>query len=444
MHARSASVLAVAALLAASAPAALVAQDGELTFTPERPRAGQQVDVAYEPTAELAGEPELRLRARLRTPGDRAYNRTMGSRTVATLAPDADGVFRGAFTLPDSVVYAAFAVEDTAATAADSRAGAFWELMAHGRDGRPLFEALEQRFDDHMGRDQREVLETARTTVRTHPDRLRGWDMLRAAESWLFADRGAGPDEGRRDTLRRRVAHLDSTLAGWDDLPVDQVRFMARYAGEYADEEVAGRWEERWRELRQERPGHALALRDRLGELAPELREDPRELLGELDGLWEIAEDPRARRVLVGFGFRAARQLGEEEPLQRWADRYRDHGRSAPRATVVLQALLSEEATRTEAIPSAREEIERWLEAPDRTRRLGETRAEHRERMVRRAATLRESLGEALLAEGRTEEGVEAMERASAVGWDTERYRALGEARLKAATGTPRWRPSQP
>lgn len=432
MRARIASVLAAAILSTVFLPAVLSAQDGELTFAPERPRPGERVEVAYEPPSELAGEPVLRLRARLRTPGDPSYNRTMTSRTVAELAPDGDGVYRGAFVFPDSAVYGAFAVEDTAAATADTREGAFWELMAHGEDGRPLFRALVQRGNDHMGRDLREALETARTMVRTHPDRLRGWDRLQAAETWIFANREEGPDEGRRDSLRRRVLRLDSALAGRDDLPFDQVRFMARYADEYADEEVAGRWKERLRAVREQRPGHPLALHDRLRERLPELRDDPRELLEELGALWEVAEGPRARQVLAVRGFRAARRLGEREPLLRWADRYRAHGRSGARGVVAYRALLSTGATRADAIPAARGEVERLLDPPDATRRLGETRAEHRDRMARRAARLRAAIGEALLAEGRTRQGLEALGRAAAVGWDTDRHRALAEGRLEA------------
>lgn len=432
MRVRISSVLAAAILPTVSLPAVLSAQDGELTFTPERPRPGERVEVAYRTSSELAGEPELRLRARLRTPGDPPYNRTMATGTVAELAPDGEEVYRGAFVFPDSAVYGAFAVEDAAAAATDTREGAFWELSAHGPDGRPLFEALEQRFLDHMGRDLREVLETARTTVRTHPDRLRGWDMLRAAETWIFADAGDGPDEGRRDSLRRRVLRLDSALAGRDDLPVDQVRFMARYAGEYADEEVAGRWEERWRAVREQRPGHPLVLHDRIGDLLSELRDEPGELLEELGAVWEAADSPRARRALATRGFRAARRLGEREPLLRWADRYRAHGRSGARGVVAYRALLSNEATRADAVPAARGEVERLLDPPDAARRLGETRSEHRDRMARRAAMLRTEIGEALLAEGRTRRGLEALDRAAAVGWDTDRHRALAEARLEA------------
>jgi peroxiredoxin len=432
MRARVASALAAAILPTVFLPAVLSAQGGELTFTPERARPGGRVEVAYEPSSDLAGEPELRLRARLRTPGDPSYNRTMTSRTVAELAPDGHGVYRGAFVLPDSVVYGAFAVEDTAAATTDTREGAFWELMAHGGDGRPLFRALVQRGHDYMGRDLHGTLETARTMVRIHPDRLRGWDMLQAAETWIFRGRGDGPHEGRRDTLRALVARLDSTLAGRDDVPVDQVAYMARYADEYADEEVADRWEERWRAVREHRPGHPLALHDRLGELLPELRDDPGELLDELDALWEAAEAPRARRILAVRGFRAARRLGEREPLIRWADRYRAHGRSGARGVVAYRTLLSTEATRAHAVEAAREEVERLLDPLDATRRLGETRAGHRDRMTSRAATLRAAIGEALLAEGRPRQGLEALERAAAVGWDTDRHRALAEARLEA------------
>lgn len=425
-------VLASALLATVALPLSASAQAGELTFAPERPSSGQEIEVAYTPPPRLAGEPALRLRARFRTPRDPPYNRTMTTRTAARLASDGEGAFRGDFTLPDSVVYAVFAVEDTSARIVDTREGSFWELMVHGSDGRPLFEALRQRFQDHMGRDLHATLEIARTAVRTHPDRLLGWDLLRATEVWVHGERGAERLEERRDALRSRVLRLDSTLAAWQDLPVDQVAGMRRYAEEYASEETADRWEQRWRRLREERPGHALAVRDSVFALRRQLREEPERLLEELERLWETAAGPAGRRALTQQGFRTARELGEEEPLVRWADRYREYGPGGERRVVALRALLSNEAAREEGIRSTKEELERLSEPPAETRRLGESRAEHRERAARRAADLRAALGEALLAEGRTRAGLEALERAAAVGWDTDRHRSLGEARLDA------------
>lgn len=412
-------------------PAALPAQAGELTFTPERPRAGQEVDVAYRASAALSGRARVELRARLRTAEAPEYNYTLGSSSAATLYPDAEGVYRGTFSLPDSVVYAAFAVEDTAASVTDSREGRFWEFMAHDTAGRPRVAALEQRLSDHMGRDLRVVLETARRMVRVYPDRVRGWILLGVAQNWTFGD---GEGEQRRSAHRDRVAHFDSELAEWQELGVDQVAFMARYARQYGEEEVTERWERRWAELQEKHPGDFFAVQDRLMDAVREHRDQPEALLQELESLWEVTTNREARRMLANRGFWTARKLEEAPLLLRWAERYRDFppGLSRSPRLTVFETLLSTEATRSSSVASAREEVERLLEVPEEDRRLGETRAEHRKRSVRSAARIRTALGEALLAEGRTKEGLAALERAAAVGWEPDRFRALGEARLEA------------
>jgi peroxiredoxin len=389
------------------------------------------VEVAYRPAATLSGEPRLRLPARLRTAKDPEYPRTIGSSAVATLTPDGEGIYRGTFSLPDSVVYAVLAVEDTAASATDSREGRFWELVVHDSADRPLFEALEQRFLDHMGRDHRAVLETAREIVRVHPDRVRGWILLDAAEGWVLGD---GREEERRASHRERLARFDSVLAERERPDVEQVASMARYADRYGGEEVSGRWRQRWRELWGARPEHPLVVRARATHLFRKHGERPEVLLRELGKLWQVTEDREARRLVADVGFRAARTLGEREPLLRWSERYRAYPPGivgTPRINT-METLLSNEATRTRALALAEAEIERLRRAPDDERRLGETRAGHRRRSSRLAARLRVAVGEARLVEGRTSEGLAALERAAAVGWETDRFRTLGEARLEA------------
>ncbi len=418
------------ALLPVLCPAPLPAQAGELTLTPERPHAGQRIEAAYRPAAALSDEPRLRLRARLRTAKDPEYPRTIGASAVATLTPDGEGVYQGAFSLPDSVVYGAFAVEDTAASATDSRAGRFWELVVHDSAGRPLFEALEQRFLDHMGRDRRAVLETAREIVRVHPDRVRGWILLDAAEGWVLGD---GREEERRARHRERLARFDSALAERERPEVEQTASMARYADRHGEERLAERWRQRWRELREERPGHPLVVRARAMDLFREHGERPEVLLRELGKLWQVTEDREARRLVADVGLRAARRLGERGPLLRWTERYRAYppGIVATPRINMMETLLSNEATRARALTLAEGEIERLRAVPDDERRLGETRAGHRRRSARLAARLRMAMGEAWLAEERTEEGLAALERAAAVGWEADRFRALGEARLE-------------
>ncbi len=396
----------------------------DLTFSPERPQPGQKVEVVYRPSDVLAGEPRLNLRARGRTPEDDSYNTGMGSSTVAVLERQRDGTYRGEFALSGDVVYAAFAVEDTAATRTDSREGRFWELLVHDSDGRPLFDALKQRFNDHMGRDELAVLETARSTVELHPDRIEGWSSLRAAEGWVLGEEGA---KERLSVHRERAREFDGALAQREELTADEVGYLYWYGRGVDDEEIMERWRQR---LLTEYPGHWFAVQDRLVELMGEHGEEPEVLLQGLEALWEIAEDSRARARVAGLAIAAARQTGGAVAIRRWADR--NLALDPSLRPWVAGSLAHTEATREDGISMMQAQIAAVERAPDEKRPLGATMAEHEERSRSRAAGLRASLGRALLAAGRGNEAIAVLERAAAVGWVTSRFRTLGEALLAA------------
>ncbi len=140
----------LAILLAASAPAA-AQSSGKLTLTPAAHGPGARVEARYQGDARFAGATRLVLRARLRTPGDQeAYLGGIGTETgrVAELVRGDDGVLRGSFQWPDSVVYALFAVEAPDGSVVDTHGNQGWELMARGAAGQPTAEALNQRGRD--------------------------------------------------------------------------------------------------------------------------------------------------------------------------------------------------------------------------------------------------------------------------------------------------------
>jgi peroxiredoxin len=397
-------------------------QAGTLTLVPDRPTPGQRIEALYRPATALAAEPRLHLRARQRTSQDDSYNGGMGSRTIAVLARQRDGTYRGTFSLPTEVVYGVFAVEDMAVTRTDSREGRFWELLMHDRDGRPAFEALEQRFNDHMGRDELAVLESAREMVRLHPENPRGWTSLLAAEGWVLGDQGA---EQRQLVHRERLAAFDRALAERQDLAADESAYLYWYARMLRG--LAAHWRNR---LMSEYPGHFFAVQDRVMDLLGQHREEPAALLRELEALWRLAEGREARARIVSPAFAAARQAGGSGTLLAWADRFVQTNPSAYAS--VATHLSGIAVTREEGIRRLRAEIATVEQAPVEQRPLGATAAEHRENATRGAANLRTSLGRALLAAGRIQEGIAALEKAASVGWNTSRFQSLGEARLSS------------
>jgi len=410
-------------LQSASAEAPSVS-GGALTFQPERAAAGARIEAIYRPAGMLAGEPRLHLRARLRTPEDDSYNDGLGSQTVTVLDRQHDGTYRGTFDLPTDVVYAALAVEDPAATRSDTREGRFWEILVHGDDGRPLLAALRQRFDDHMGRDELAILETAREMVRLYPDHPSAWSILHSAEGWVLGDEGA---EVRLATHRERLLDLDRRLAGERSLSPDRVGYMYWYARALREDEVARRWRAR---LLDEHPGHFFAVQERVNQVSQEHPDDPGTALREFESLWEIALDGLTRERLVGPAVATARRLEGADALLLWAARWVEVN---PRSEAqVANILAGYGPTHEEGIHSFRAVIASTEAAADELRPLGATLAEYRDDAAQAAAAHRAALGRSLLAAGRTSEGIQVLEIATTQGWDTRRYRELGDAYLSS------------
>ena len=150
------------------------ALSGELSLAPSAPRPGDSVEVAFRAAPLLAGEERLVLRGRYRTTWDAPYNHGTHQQRVAILHRGKDGVHRGAFRLPDDVVYATFAVEDTAAARIDSRGRRLWELVVTDSAGRPLPEIVFSSFRSEI------ILASAGMTMfsKFFDFKVRGWRLF--------------------------------------------------------------------------------------------------------------------------------------------------------------------------------------------------------------------------------------------------------------------------
>lgn len=397
---------------------------GELRFSPEKPRPGQRVSVTYIPQRHGALGRHLSLRARVRTPDGIDDSDGMGSRTLAVLERRGEGRYLGSFVLPPNVVYAALAVEDVEATWSDTRYGRFWEVLAHEADDRPAFAALEQRFNDHMGRDRLTALHTAREMTRAYPDHVQSWSTLAQAERWAL-----GGDSVAKLTAdhRERLHAFDREFAVVDRLPADEVGHLFAYASNLGEREVAQRWRSR---LIAEHPDHFFAVQERVFELSGTHREDPTRLLARLDTLWATATGVRSRLILYVFGSEAAASARDSAAMLRWADRHSEEN-SFTRAAAAT-SLANVDVLREEGIRRLRSEIAFLEAAPDEERPLGSTREEHHGASAREAARLRVSLASTLFAAGREIDGRAALEEAVAATWNAGWFRQLGEARLAA------------
>lgn len=174
---------------------------GSLTLTPSGPVQGEEVEVAYEAPAWLGPQEEVVLRARLRSPDDRAYGWGADDRTLTRLQREDDGVYRGVFVYPDSAAFALLAVATPGGDAVDTNLRRGWVLLAHDVAGRATPDAYIQYLHDLTGRNFREGARVAQEFVDAFPDAPRSWNFL-----WFFEDQlggSAGAERAGADRLAR-------------------------------------------------------------------------------------------------------------------------------------------------------------------------------------------------------------------------------------------------
>lgn len=407
-----------------------------LAFDPSNPRPGAEVRVEYRGPAPSDLE-RLVLRARYRTSRDRSYDNGLRQTRVAELELGTAGVFRGAFRLPHEVVYAAFALESPDGEWVEDNQGRPWELMVHGEDGRPLLDALEQRFNDQTGRDLRGVMTTARLVTEVHPEAPRAWNLLAMAEA---ATAGAAGGEEMRARNRARAEDLAEEFSLRPDLTADEVEELARLT---AGTPHAAQWRER---LHRDHPGHPRVLLDRLSRARAEYRDQPERLLLSCDTLWGETEGwtgtafllDQVRGSLASEALTLALRAGSVEEQVQWARRYLE----APLSMVIrgpvtpslikAQRLLRAPPLREEGIALATQLLQHWRLDPEEERLLGETVSQQRIRTGGMAASLLTSLGRAYAEAGDTGAAVAAWEEAVRTAPGEGSLRALANAYLAA------------
>ena len=424
-----------AALLAALAGTMLVRRPnameagttrGTLIFSPAAPQPGQRVTVSYRPSALLATQPWLALRARLRSRTGESYNGGIPVTTVAQLRAGSGDVFTASFVLPDTVVYGAFVVEDSSAGVIDDDGSRSWEILVSEAYGRPLFDALEQRANDMMGRNWEEGLATAQRMVALYPESLVGWNWLHSFHSWS----GRAEDDSIRSLHRRRLVAFDSEFTPQQAIAPDQEGWLAWYASSI-DSTVAARWRTR---LLREAPTNSFAIQWRLMAALDSLRttRDTAQALHRLDSLWSEAPRDRLSQVAT-YGTSLAFESGDSTLIERWTSRLTQSARD-PRATArwVATRFATVPALRGEAIRRLRAELDGNARLPSAERALDETAAEQRARHAGTRRQMMAALGQALVEDGQTAEGRRALADAAASGWDPDVFRAVRKASLVA------------
>jgi len=398
---------------------------GELRFTPATPRVGQMVEVAYRAPTILAGRNRLVLRARYRTPRGEAYQWNTQQTIAAELMRAPNGLFRASLRLPDSVVYAAFAIEDADGRIVDSNARRLWELLVHDRDGRPTFDALKQSENDLMGRNWEQGYETARQVAALYPDRVGSWSDLLFYEKLVL---GESHLDSTLAAHKARLKAFHARLAPRASLTSDDLGWMLWYARSLRDSTLEQYWRDR---LEREAPASPLAVQERAIAIGTRAWNDKDSVraLADLDRLWE--EVGPAHGNLVNVGWSMAQRVGDSTGVVRWADHYLVMN---PRDSSWIATVFTRyPALREEGMLRLRRQLQALQTRNDSRRALERTVDEQRAVDAGKARQILVALGDALVASGRTNAGLDTLRLAVQEGWDVPLFRRVAE--IEGSTG---------
>lgn len=399
----------------------------ELRFQLSDSQKPVRIEVEYRAGPALAGESRLNLRARHRTPLSGESNEGPVQRTVATLVRESDGIFRGSFQLPESVVYSSFAVEDLDGNGVDHNGRLLWELLSRLSDGRPSYDALDQKKNDLLGRNWELAFETAREMTSLYPGRPGAWAELMRFQRRLLGDAAA---ESLMAEHRARLQEFHQELNSRPKLPADPVLGLLSYALNAGDRDAWRHWDARFQ---REFPDHPWTVFRRENELSRAYSEEVDGAAGYLaamEPLWEKISDQNSsvHGSIIWNALHHAQQTSNPEAFLRWVERYRSHGPVTPEGMWYI-------ATQTDRWPELRDtklrmlrEALRLLEAVPGSYRALENGVERQRQENRdRALHILAELGVTLVAAGDTTAGMDTLALAASQGWNVQVFRTLAE-----------------
>lgn len=403
-------------------------EHGVLAFSTEGGQPGQVVGVVYRPARSLRSARGVALRAAFRTSRDILPGTGhLGVRTVATLWPGPDGMFRGTLIWPDSAVYATFSIESLDGAVVDDNAHRLWHRFMVGPDGRPTLAALRQRTTDLQLANWEQGLEAANVAAHTFPyDAAASLDLLFFQSAIL---EGSALDSAV-GSHRKHLAVLEGKLQEGRGDP-ESWGALAMYANLLGEAQTTERARREAASGRVQGPygvAALLALRTRAGD------NDPAGALAFLDSLWN-AVGP-VHPGIVTSALAGARELGDSSTIMLWVGRALRVPPWADNPTFLVRELGSDARFRRVAQEILKGYILRLRNSDGHTRPLTQSEPEARALRSDRAAEAYVLLGELLLADGRPGPAREALMLASAQGWSPVAFRRAAELAL-AAQDTP-------
>jgi hypothetical protein len=399
---------------------------GVLHLVPDHPRLGGHIAAEYEPPSTFAGERRLILRARVRKPADEPYA-SIGRYLSIPLERGRTGYFRAEFTLPDSVVYAAFVVEDTSGRRIDTRNDRLWELLTSEDNQRPSYTALEQQENAWLGRNWESAYAAARRAAQLYPDDPASWRAL-----WFYQQLVLSPAalDSVRPLHRARLTKFQQRLSSQPRVAGSTMGTMYFYSRSLQDTASASYWDAR---LQREAPSDPFTVQIRVIEISREWKRDSTHALERYETLWnDVAGSPGALvhqgRVLPRLGFDAAWRLRDTSAMRRWARR--ELVATPDDSLNVAGQLVQVPALRDTALGWIRRSIAGAAHNDEARRPLWRARAEHERQTSLRYGAILGRYGETLLSLGRFRNAADTLDLAASIGWRPSLMRSAVAAHL--------------
>jgi hypothetical protein len=431
----AAAVAGVAVLLVVTRTSELnaVSSHSELRMSPARPHTGDTIRVTYRPaSAVLQRASRLVLRARLRTAKDDMYPGAVPGvrvRAIARLDRRTDGTYDGRFALADSIVFATLVVEDEAAEHLDDNDGRAWEILAYSADGRPLYDALNERANDMMGRSWEEAYASVVQLSTLYPDRFTAWTLReffdRAMLGTPAADSLDRQYEPRIDSLiaaRKAQSQISGEEAG--DI---FFRSLAKQRGGSALDSADFRY---WRDrLLREHPRHSQVAQYYAFNFQPDDWKRPAWMLDSLERLYaKLAPVSGVGRNLFNAALQVASRSPDDAAYRRWTERSWAGSPDSVYRTAL--ALVSRASLRGDGERGLREALAGPAERLAPFRRLTETQREYTRRVGDVRRTVLVALGRALAADGHMRAATDTLGLAANGVWNLQVFHALTAAYL--------------
>jgi thiol-disulfide isomerase/thioredoxin len=411
---------------------------GELEFTPPRIQSAS-IEVRYRPAGLFPTADRVVLRARYRTEWGEPYQHAARQHTVATLTRDSRGNFRGSLRIPDSVVYAAFSVEDEKGVVVDDNAHKLWYLMRNAPDGRPLLNALEQRSNDLYGENLELSMRVLQEESRVYPDSPAVWGSVAAIERFILGQARADSAEPQHC---ERLGRFDSYYRERMSVSVHDADAMVKYAVQIDESKcpAASPVDRYWRDRVLNDPSGSVETRvRRYSRDLPPVLSDPARSVALAEKYWPLPGF--GGMMLANNGAMAALRDHDGPSALKWVDR--SVARSPDVAASLYSRLVPFKDVHQVALDRLRFTLRRLQSRQDSLRPLELSVAQQARLDSAAAGQVLAAIGKALIADGQRQAGSDTLLLATERGWDPRLFRdvaqelrmlgdTLGEIRLLA------------